>query len=124
MVLRAVAVGFAGILAFGCVRSSTPAAVPTTVVVVDGVRSPGTISSSFEAPDHGGTWSARDEVEVEWHGAWWPAVVMEKRGVRWLVHYEGYTADWDEVVGGERIRERQLEPPTPETTETDEEPDP
>lgn len=125
MVLRSVAVGFTSLLAFGCVHGRNPPAVPTVVVVVDGVgRGQVPLAPSFEAPEHAGPWVARDEVEVEWHGTWWPAVVMEKRGGRWLVHYDDYSEDWDEVVSSERIRERQVQRSAPEPTETDDEPDP
>ena len=124
MLLRAVAVGF--VLApsvLGCVRSETTPLRPT-IVVVDGVVGSGPAISPFEAPDHSGTWSPRDEVEVEWQGSWWPAVVMEKRGARWLVHYEGYTDDWDEVVAGERIRERRIQPEPAQPADSDDETDP
>lgn len=45
-------------------------------------------------------------VEVEWRGRWYPAIVLEPRGDGFLVHYEGYGAEWDEVVSPDRIRDR------------------
>jgi hypothetical protein len=120
MVLR-VAVGLASLLVVGCART-TPVAAPT-VVFVGGV-SGSALESSYDAPEHGGAWKARDEVEVEWHGQWWPAIVLEKRGPRWMVHYEGYASDWDEAVAGDRIRERRAEPEVDSGDDWDEEPDP
>ncbi len=125
MVLRAVAVGVIGLLSTvslgGCVRAQ-PVAAPT-VVAIDNVRG-GDLTAMADAPDYGGVWRAHDEVDVEWHGSWWPAVILEKRHGRWLVHYEGYGDEWDEVVGGDRIRERRAEPRVEDEPSTDEEPDP
>jgi hypothetical protein len=108
MVLRAVAVGLASLLAVACARRA-PVHSPT-VVFVDGVSgdpAPVTLGEPGGGP---GSWNPTDEVEVEWRGSWWPAVVLEKRGAgRWLVHYDGHGSDWDEVVGPDRIRERRAE---------------
>ena len=121
MVLRAVAVGLVLLAMAGCARSA-PVTVPT-VVFVDGVSGEG-VTTTSEAVEDGASWKPREEVEVEWHGSWWPAVVLEQRGNRWLVHYEGYGSDWDEVVGPDRIRERRAELQVEETDEVDEEVDP
>jgi hypothetical protein len=122
MVLRAVAVGLLSVLGIACARSA-PIKAPT-VIFVDGV-SGGSLSTSEESSERdAGSWKAKDEVEVEWRGAWWPAVIMEKRGPRWLVHYEGYGTDWDEVVSQERIRERRAELDAEGGDEPDDEPDP
>ena len=125
MVLRAVAVGVTSLLLAGlagaCARS-VPVSVPT-VVFVDGV-SGGGIATSPEPANEAGSWRAREEVEVEWHGSWWPAVILEQRGGRWLVHYEGYGSDWDELVGPERIRERRADLDPDEGAEPEYEPDP
>ena len=51
-------------------------------------------------------------------------VLLETRGGRWLVHYEGYGSDWDEVVGPDRIRERRAELQLEDGDEPDDEPDP
>ncbi|MBW2455139.1 MAG: caspase family protein [Deltaproteobacteria bacterium] len=45
-------------------------------------------------------------VMVEWRGDWWPAQVLERKGNRYLIHYDGYEANWDEWVGPDRIRKR------------------
>lgn len=122
MVLRVVAVGFALVAPLGCARS-TPVVAPT-VVVVEGVFGGG-VGAVAEPAEASGRWKPKDEVEVEWRGSWYPAVVLDKRGGgRWLVHYEGYTADWDEVVSGDRIRERHVEPEPDDPDEAEEEPDP
>jgi hypothetical protein len=124
MVLRAVAVGVVclGALHLGCSRTA-PILTPT-VIVVGPVSGGGFTSSSEEPSSSGGTWVTREEVEVEWHGSWWPALVLERRGGRWLVHYEGYGAEWDEVVATERIRERRAEPEIDQPREMEDEPDP
>ncbi len=121
MGLRAVAVGFTTLLMTACARSA-PVSVPT-VIFVDGVRGGG-ISAASDPSASAGSWRPQEEVEVEWHGSWWPAVVVEQRGSRWLVHYEGYGPDWDEVVEAGRIRERRAEVGPEEGDEPEDEPDP
>ena len=106
----------------GCARVR-PVSAPT-VVYIEGVTGGPGIAASGERSESGGSWRAKDEVEVEWHGSWWPAVVMEKRGNRWLVHYENYGTDWDEVVAADRIRERRAELEGEESEKEDDQPDP
>jgi hypothetical protein len=43
-------------------------------------------------------------VRVEWKGVWYPAVVLETKGGKYRIHYEGFDSSWDEWVGKERIR--------------------
>jgi hypothetical protein len=125
MVMRAV-VGLAlvSLMGGGCAHG-TPVRAPV-VVFVERVNGETAIPTSGASSDQGGgDWKAKEEVEVEWHGSWWPAVVVEKRGgSRWLVHYEGYGDDWDEVVGSDRIRERRAELQLEVGDEKDDEPDP
>lgn len=112
MVLRAVAVGVALLLATGCMKNAGGAASPLEVVVgsVSGVATEiGPSSDDAHSP----TWSKTDEVEVEWRGSWFPAIVMERRGgSRFFVHYTGYGDEWDEVVAIERVRSRRAPEPT------------
>lgn len=107
MILRAVAVGVASLLATACLKNGNLAAMPLDVAV-GSVRAGDTEISSPSSEDPSApSWSSKDEIEVEWRGRWWPATVMERRGGgRFLVHYTGYSDEWNEVVGVERIRER------------------
>lgn len=98
----------------GCARGGAAPAVPTIEIPVAAVAGPGLTTRAPEPETRGD----RDEepraagrkrkVEVEWHGSWWPATLLAPRGDKWLVHYDGYGADWDEIVGEDRIRELQL----------------
>jgi hypothetical protein len=63
-------------------------------------------------------------VDVEWRGSWWPATLLERRGARWLVHYDGYGDDWNEVVSIERIRDRRMQDDEPVIEPMDEDVDP
>jgi hypothetical protein len=95
-----------------CARGGPPL-VPTVEVPVGAVAPSQQIETD---PTPIARRPTRDEgtpVEVEWHGRWWPAVLLEQRGDRWLIHYVGYGDDWDEVVTPDRIRE-------PQTVEEDE----
>ncbi len=47
-----------------------------------------------------------DHVLVEWgdEGLLYPAYIVQKKGARFRVHYEGYPARWDEDVTLERVQ--------------------
>jgi hypothetical protein len=48
-----------------------------------------------------------DHVLVEWRGAEYPAVIVAVEGPsRFVVHYDGYSDDWDEEVPVARIHGR------------------
>jgi hypothetical protein len=55
-------------------------------------------------PDPDPAPAAGRHVEVEWHGSWWPAVVLQTQGNRSLIHYTGWDSSWDEWVGRDRLR--------------------
>jgi len=44
------------------------------------------------------------KVEVEWNGAWYPAVILKTEGEKYFIHYDGYENSWDEWVDIKRIR--------------------
>lgn len=47
------------------------------------------------------------EVDVLWQGRWYDARVKRVLGEhRWVVGYDGWSTNWDEIVGPERIRAR------------------
>lgn len=48
--------------------------------------------------------SAKNRVEIEWRGEWWPGVILKKQGGRTLVHYDGFGPEWDEWVTDARLR--------------------
>ncbi|MFA7268122.1 MAG: caspase family protein [Sterolibacterium sp.] len=50
--------------------------------------------------------SRGDSVDVEWHGSWWPARVLEVRNGKYKIHYDNYGNEWDEFVDQTRIRVR------------------
>jgi len=107
MSLRAVAVGALSLLVTACLKTNDLAASPLDVAVGSVHGGDTEISSPSSEDPAAPSWSSRDEIEVEWRGRWWPAIVMDRRGGgRFLVHYTGYGDEWDEVVGIERIRAR------------------
>jgi hypothetical protein len=47
-----------------------------------------------------------DRVRAEWHGHYYPAVVIGVVGPeRYRIHYEGYGNEWDENVGRDRLKQ-------------------
>ena len=85
----------------GCVKTPPPSAPTLAVPVTDVAPSAHAHVTPFER-----RFAQGDRVEVLWNGRWWPAIVLETRTGRWLVHYEGYADEWDETVEVDRIRER------------------
>lgn len=93
---------------FGCAREAR--VVAPTVVVVEPVTGATPIAPGGVAASTVSAWAPKEEVEVEWHGSWWPATLLDRRGAQhWLVHYDGWGDEWDEVVAEARIRERRAE---------------
>jgi hypothetical protein len=50
---------------------------------------------------------ALQQIEVEWGQKWWPAEILKVQADRFLIHYTGFDASWDEWVGKDRMRSRQ-----------------
>ncbi len=71
---------------------------------------PGSASATPPAtspPAAAAVFSPGDQVDVEWKGAWWKAVVTQvSPGPEYKVHYVGWSESWDEAVGPARIRPR------------------
>jgi hypothetical protein len=122
MVVRAALLVLGAALGMACTHA-VPVRAPA-IIVVETVRGGSLFTSGDVAADSTPAWQVRDEVEVEWQGGWFPAVVLEKRGSRLLVHYEGYGSDWDELVGSDRVRERRTAPPSDEIEPTDDQSSP
>jgi hypothetical protein len=69
-------------------KAAAPAGVPTVVVPIAAVSGPG-ISVMGDADGRHKTQDADgrtvgDRVEVELQGSWFPAVLLERRGDKWL----------------------------------------
>jgi hypothetical protein len=106
----------------GCVPRNAVVASPTVELTVrDAVARP--LEEAESDPGDDGR-AAGDLVEVEWRGAWWPAVLLEKRRSGWQVHYEGYSKEWDEVASLDRIRDRGVRVDEPSLEPMDEDVDP
>lgn len=52
------------------------------------------------------TFAPGSRVEAEWEGKYYEARVLEVKGGIHLIHYEGYSDEWDEWVSSRRLRER------------------
>lgn len=44
------------------------------------------------------------KAEVEWNGTWYPAQVLETKDGKFFIKYDGYSEQWNEWVGKDRIR--------------------
>jgi hypothetical protein len=63
------------------------------------------VAAVKDAGASGPTYRVGDKVMVEWKGKNYPAAVIAvpKPG-QYKIHYDGYAASWDEVVGPSRIK--------------------
>jgi hypothetical protein len=99
---------FYAVLTVGCMKAGAPPGVPTIEVPVARVDgSQVAVGAHADAPHAGADSDGRspgDHVEVEWHGSWFPATLLERRGDRWFIHYDRFGDEWDEVVERDRIR--------------------
>ena len=43
-------------------------------------------------------------VEAEWEGKYYPAKILEVKGSIHLIHYDGFSEEWDEWVSSKRLR--------------------
>lgn len=43
-------------------------------------------------------------VEVNWKGKWYKATILKTEGRNYKIHYDGYSASYDEIVPANRIR--------------------
>ena len=48
--------------------------------------------------------AAKQRVEVNWKGHWYPAVILKEKDGKYHIHYLDYDESWDEWVGKDRIR--------------------
>jgi len=74
------------------IRASAPAAPPTPSVPLASAR-------------------VGQRIEVEWHGSWWAAEVIQTKHGFYKIHYSGWGAEWDEWVELPRMRAPQAKPP-------------
>lgn len=59
-------------------------------------------------------WRAGQEVELRFRGTWYAAhIVRQIDATHWEVSYDQYDAEWNQLVGPDRLRERQPPPPPP-----------
>lgn len=50
------------------------------------------------------SFSAGQQVKVEWNGSWWDALIREIHGGKYFIHYVGFDSSWDEWVDDSRIK--------------------
>ncbi len=113
-----------------CVEEAVLAAVPVAAAESVGVPRQAarvfvTVSlgapSVTTAPAPSAPYAVGQRVTVQWGASWYPASVVRVDGPdRFLIHYDGWSTNSDEVVGLDRIRVRDGEapPPPPQPTVT------
>lgn len=64
-------------------------------------------ASAVSSPPPAGGYKVGDKVMVLWSGKVWPATIIgAPGGDRYKVHYDGWSASWDETVTSARIKGR------------------
>jgi len=54
----------------------------------------------------GAAFAVGDSVNILWNGAWYPGKILAVSGTRYRVHYDGYSASWDEWVTAPRLKKK------------------
>tara|TARA_B100001564_G_scaffold24179_1_gene17945 strand:- start:631 stop:2244 length:1614 start_codon:yes stop_codon:yes gene_type:complete len=88
------------------VRSSSDTPPKSGWVIDDqteGIMPCPTIAGSSNQPA-ASTYSAGQQIKVEWNGSWWDAIIREVSGESYHIHYVGFDPSWDEWVDLNRIR--------------------
>ncbi|HLP53802.1 MAG TPA: hypothetical protein VK151_02195 [Fluviicola sp.] len=64
------------------------------------------------------TFSADQQVLIEWEGKWYPGKILEVKEDGYLISYTDFDASWNEVVNADRLQAMASEetPATPEPT--------
>lgn len=98
------------VLAFLAGCADRMAVVAPVQVAVQPVSAPAASATARSAPlARALQFGVGDRVEVEWHGSWWRATILEVEGNRYRIHYDGYGSEWDELVAEDRVRARKAE---------------
>ncbi len=50
------------------------------------------------------TYKVGDKLQVKWKGNWYPANVLEVKGGKYKIRYDGYDSSWDEWIDLDRIK--------------------
>jgi WD40 repeat protein len=50
------------------------------------------------------TYKKGDKIEILWENHWYPGLVEEVKGDKYVISYDGYGADWNETVGIDRMK--------------------
>lgn len=53
------------------------------------------------------TWKVGDAVQVSWAGGWYGARILQAKGGKYLIRYDGYDSSWDEWVAPARMRAKE-----------------
>jgi len=49
-------------------------------------------------------WKVGDLCEVKWKGKWYKSKIIEVKGPKYKIHYEGWGKEWDEWITTKRMR--------------------
>ncbi len=70
-------------------------------------KKPGESTATRAADTPKGSYHQGQAVLIEWKRRWWPGRIKAVAGTdRYLIHYDGYSASWDETVGPSRLKPR------------------
>lgn len=82
-------------------KGSGAAAKPTTAPT--GGPAP---SAALTAAPAAGAFAAGEAVNILWKGSWYPGKIIGVNGAQYKVHYDGYSASWDEWVTAARLKKK------------------
>jgi hypothetical protein len=88
-----------------CLPGGTPEPPEVPTAKPSATAAPSASASASASTAAAGAFKVGDKITVEWKGNNYPATVIAVAGPnQYKIHYDGYGAEWDEVVGPARIR--------------------
>jgi hypothetical protein len=116
---------YLGIGCFGGEEAAPTEAAPTEVVKQEAkepppeARAPEGHVPTEQAPfdKANAQFKTADTVQIEWSGSWYDGTVVEVQDAGYLISYNGYSDDWNEVVREDRIRAATAAPAAEEVAE-------
>jgi len=72
----------------------------------------------FTITGYAQTYKKGDAVQIEWKNLWYPGKIVEVKGDKFLISYDGYDASWNETVGKDRLKAASTNTTTTTTTAT------
>ncbi len=84
-------------------KGSGAVAAPKATTAPSGGPAP---SAALTAAPAAGAYAVGEAVTILWKGSWYPGKIIAVNGAQYKVHYDNYSASWDEWVTASRLKKK------------------